>query len=369
MTQIASRRSGHRLAVPFRPVHDAGRMASRPPSIADVARDPRWLAHRYDPGHDAVHFRVTPREAHRGATFITDDYLPPVDAPIVLRRADAVAAAPEPAPIQFIFHSAFCCSTLLARALDIEGTSMGLKEPMILNDLSGWAHRGASARDVAQVLNDALTLLARPFAPGETSIVKPSNVANAMAPAMLAMRPGARALLLHAPLRDYLNSIARKGMDGRLWVRDLLVKLLKDRLIDLGFSGEDYLRHSDLQAAAVGWLAQHALFARIIESHGTVRVRSLSSDLVTAQPRKVLEALAKLFELSLDERVLDMVVAGPAFTRHSKHDGEFGSSERLAQQRDAARLHGDEIEKVAIWAEAVAANAGVPMDLPAPLLG
>ena len=344
-------------------------MVQPPASTAAIARDPAWLPHRYDPGHDAIHFRHTPREVHRSATFLTDDYLPAAGPPLVLRRADVIAAGAPRAPIHFIFHSAFCCSTMLARAFDIEGVAMGLKEPTILNDLVGWADRGGTPAEVAGVLDDALALLARSFEPGEAMIVKPSNVVNAMAPAMLAMRPGARALLLHAPLRDYLNSIARKGMVGRLWVRDLLVKLLRDRLIDLGFSPEDHLHHTDLQTAAVGWLAQQALFARLIATFGPARVRSLSSHRVTAQPREVTAALVGLYQLQLDAAAIDSIVAGPAFTRHSKHGTAFGGAERAAEQRDAASVHGDEIEKVAVWAEAVAASAGVPITLDAPLLG
>jgi hypothetical protein len=343
-------------------------MVTPPTSVAAIARDPSWLPHRYDPEHDAIHFRATPRSVHRAATFLTDDYLPAGDAPIVLRRSDVAAAGKAGDPIHFIFHSAFCCSTLLARAFDVEGAAMGLKEPLILNDLVGWVHRGATPAAVAQVLDDALALLARPFGPGEAMIVKPSNVANAMAPAMLAMRPVAKALLLHAPLRDYLNSIARKGMEGRLWVRDLLVKLLKDRLIDLGFAPEDYLRHTDLQTAAVGWLAQQALFARLAAMH-PARVRTLASDAVTARPGDVIAALAAFYGLPLDAAAIDAIVAGPAFTRHSKHGTAFGGAERVAEQRDAAAVHGEEIEKVAVWAEAVAAHAAVPMTLPAPLLG
>lgn len=343
-------------------------MAAPDIAIASIARDAVWLPHRYDAGHDAIHFRRTPREQHRAATFLTDDHLPPVDAPAIIRRSDAMAAAGGRAPIHFIFHSAFCCSTLLARAFDLEGRSMGLKEPTILNDLAGCADRGMSPTELAERLDDALTLLARPFGPGEALVVKPSNVVNGMAPAILGMRPEARALLLYAPLRDYLNSIARKEMTGRLWVRDLLVRLLRFRLIDLGFGAEDYLRHTDLQTAAVGWLAQHALFARMIERFGAARVRSLSSEEVTAKPREVTAALGELFGLPLAPGELDAIVSGPAFTRHSKSEAAFGGDARRAEQRDAAAVHGDEIEKVAIWAEAVAANAGVPLHPGAPLL-
>ena len=55
---------------------------------------------------------------------------------------DVVRAAARPATMHFIFHSAFCCSTVLARAFDIPGIAMGLKEPPIYNDIVGWRHRG-----------------------------------------------------------------------------------------------------------------------------------------------------------------------------------------------------------------------------------
>lgn len=348
------------------PRHESG-MATPDPIVAAITCDAEWLAHRYDPTHDAVHFRRTPREQHRAATFLTDDYLPEAGSPAIVRRADVKASGVPAAPIHFIFHSAFCCSTMLARAFDIPGKAMGLKEPVILHDLVGWAHRGATPSQVAAVLDDALTLLARPFSRGESLVVKPSNIVNALAPAMLAMRPDARALLLYAPLRDYLNSIARKEMVGRLWVRDLLVKLLNDRLIDFGFSGEDYLRQTDLQAAAVGWLAQHALFARLSDRFGE-RVRTLDSVLVTARADDVVRALSDLFNIALEPSEIDAVIAGPAFTRHSKSEAAFGDAERRAEQRRADAIHGDEIEKVAVWAEAVAASAGLPLNPGLPLL-
>lgn len=335
------------------------------PLVARIAGDALWFPHRYDPGHDAVHFRALPRDVHRRATFLTDDYLPAGPAPTVVRRRDAIGAAASAAPVHFVFHSAYCCSTLLARAFDAEGVAMGLKEPVLLNDLVGWQLRGGTAAEIAPVLDDGLRLLARPFARGEAVIIKPSNVVNAMAPAMLTMRPEARALLLHAPLRDYLGSIAKKGMWGRLWVRDLLVKQLRQGLHDFGFKTEDYLGQTDLQAGAIGWLAQQALFATMTRQFGD-RVRTLDSAALMAAPAAAMGALAGLFGLTLD---VAAVVSGPAFTRHSKFDTDFGAAARAGEQRDAAAVHAEEIDKVAAWAEAVAASAGVPMVLPGALLG
>ena len=334
---------------------------------ARIAGDPAWLAHRYDPTGDDVQFVEAPRAVHRAATFLTDEYLPGTDRPTVIGRKEALAAVPATAPIHYIFHSAYCCSTLLARAFDIDGVAMGLKEPLILNDLSGWRQRGAEAARLAEVLDSVLTLLARPFAPGEAVIVKPSNLLNPFAATMLAMRPQAHAVLLHAPLPLYLASIARKGMWGRLWVRELYWKLSRFGILDYGFTPEEVFRQTDLQIAAIGWLGQHRLFADLVKRFPD-RVRTLDSETLVARPAEVMARLSRSYGLDLDDDSVAAIAAGDAFTRHSKGGAAFGAAERKAEQRDGAAVHAEEVEKVAAWAEAVAASAGQPLTLPSPLI-
>jgi hypothetical protein len=338
------------------------------PELTAIATDATWLPNRYDESRDLVHFVRLTREEHRAVTFITDEYIPAGAARLVLRRSDVAAAAGPPAPLHFIFHSAYCCSTVLARAFDIEGVSMGLKEPLILNDMVGWTRRGADPRQLGAILDSTLTLLAQPFAPGEAVVVKPSNVLNGMAAAMLGLRPRSGALLLYAPLPDFLRSIARKGLWGRRWVRELFIGQLRDGMVDLGLGEQNYLDLTDLQVAAAGWLAQQDVFARLVERFGEARVRTLDSAALMARPGEAMGRLSDLFGLGLDEQAIARVLAGPAFTSHSKSNTGFGAEDRLAEQRDAAQTHADEIEKVAIWAEAVAAAAGVSMELKAPLL-
>ncbi len=332
-------------------------------NIAGISHDPLWFPYRYDPGQDAVQFRHLTRAQHRAATFVTDEYLGKTE-PSIVNRSVAMAGRRETGPVHFIFHSAFCCSTVLARAFDLPGVAMGLKEPPLFNDLIGWQLRGGTAAQIAPVLDDLLKLLARPFSPGEAVVIKPSNLANGLAPGMLMMRPDAQALLLHAPLPVYLGSIAKKAMTGRLWVRELLVKQLQQGLHNFGYSTEDYLGQTDLQAAAIGWLAQHALFAQMV-AHFPDRVRTIDSETLMARPVAAMAALAALYGLSVDAAA---VVAGPAFTRHSKSEAEFSAIARSAEIAAANSVFADEIDKVTIWTAAVAASAGVPMTLGAPLL-
>jgi hypothetical protein len=182
------------------------------------------------------------------------------------------------------------------------------------------------------------------------------------------LRPEARALLLYAPLPIFLGSIAKKGMWGRLWVRELLVKQLKGGFIDLGFSDEDYLGLTDLQAAAVGWLAQHALFTRMSARLGASRVATLDSELLLAKPTDAIACLSAHFTLGIDPMMVSAIVAGPAFTRHSKFSAAFDTQARVMEQQNAANLHSEEIEKVSAWVDVIAQNNGIAVRLPMSLL-
>lgn len=342
---------------------------TRDPDIAAVIDDGQWFAHRYDPQHDAVHFVRMSRQVHQDATFLTDEYLPAGLAKVIIARQQAVNAMSATRPPHYIFHSAFCCSTMLARAFDIPGVSIGLKEPPIFNDLVGWRHRGGGPpAHVAKVLDNLTSLLARPLTAGERAIVKPSNLANGLARSILAMQKDSKAVLVYAPLSIYLRSVAKKEMTGRLWARDLLIKLLREDRVHLGFEPGDYLGQTDLQVAAVGWLAQQALFARLIAEFGNTRVCTLDSESLLARPAETIEALATHYEIGLSEPQINAIVTGDAFAKHSKSNVDFGLKDRALEYDEAAAQHGDEIAKVTLWAEAVADAATVPMILPAALL-
>lgn len=337
------------------------------PDAAEIA-DPRWLAHRYDPGHDAVHLIDADRAVRAAATFLIDEHLPSATQPWIVSRRIARDAVARADPVHFVFHSAYCCSTLLAQALDHVGVASTLKEPVILNDLVGWRHRGGDPARIGDVLDTALTLLSRAFVPGEAVVIKPSNVVNALAPAMLAMRPNARAILLYAPLHGYLTSIARKGMWGRLWVRELLAKQRVDGIVNLGFAAEDYFRLTDLQVAAVGWIAQADLFAGLTALFPG-RVRSLQSETLLAAPRECLASICEMFGASADAATIESLARSKAFGRNAKDGTAYQAADRDRDRSDGAALHADEIDKVLAWAQAVASNAGVALDPPAPLLG
>lgn len=334
---------------------------------AAILKDADYLPHRYDEVADGFRFIHVPRDIHRNCTFITDEHLPDVDRYEFISRTDLAGIPVKAAPVHFIFHSAYCCSTMMARAFDIPGVAMGLKEPVVLNDMIGWRRRGADNRTLAAVLDKALDLLARPMGEDRAVIVKPSNICTPLAIPVLKLRPDARALLLHAPLESYLQSIAKKEMWGRIWVRDVLIGTLKDGYATGGFSQEELMQLTDLQVAAIGWLSQQAAFAKIVGTIGPERVRMLDSDSFLAEQERTLHSLNGLFNLEMSDDTIGQVLDGPAFNSHSKLDqakrgATFDASARREEQREMAILHGAEIDMVVQWTHAVAESQQIQMN-------
>jgi len=330
--------------------------------------DAEWLAHRHVEGHDRIRFARVPRGRHREVPFLSEDYLDPPAPLHELSVAQCLTEA-RPGRLHFLFHSAFCGSTMLVRSFDRPGVAMGLSEPVLFNDVVGFRRRGAAPPAVARLADCAIRLTARPFAAGEAVVVKPSNVINPLAQLLLALNADARAVFLYAPLETFLVSVARKGLECRLWARELAEGYLTDGLFaPLGLGPADILRQTDLQVAAVGWLAQHRHFAELADKLGAQRVALLDSEALTAAPARALAAVARHYGLSLEESTAAEIAAGPAFSRHSKLGSAYSSEMRRSDYAAARAAHGEEIAMVVAWAEKLAQAASVVLDPPGRLL-
>ncbi len=325
--------------------------------------NPEWLAHRYDRTRDAIHFRYVTREQHASIPFVTDEYLEPFPTFAHIGARNSVIRNSLRGDVHFIFHSAFCNSTLLCRALDAEGVAMGISEPVILNDMVGLRRRGdVTSQQLGALTDQMLCLLSRPWGDRETVILKASSIVNPLAAGLLTLRPQSKAVLLYTPLNLYLNSVARKGLWCRLWVRELFEGLLTDGVAEFGFSPKELFRQSDLQIAALGWLAQHRIFASLLAKFGADRIRMIDSEGLLSDRQNIMWSLIDFFRLTVDDRQISAVINGPAFTRHSKSGENFSPEKRRISQQRTAAAHGEEIDKVYQWALNVAHTANIKLD-------
>jgi hypothetical protein len=305
---------------------------------------------------------LVPREAQSELMFLSEEHFAGRFRKVVNRAADVAANVKDAqiAPIHFIFHTAFCCSTLMLKALDVRGRAFGLKEPDVLINLANRFIRSDDASN-RERLGLVLRLLARPFEAGEAIIVKPTNLANRLALPILEMSPESRAVLLYSDVGSLLRSILKRGMWGRIWGRKLFRSAYAWTSLDFGYSDEETFVLTDLQALGLGWLMQMHHFSEVARRMGD-RVMFVDSADFLAQPSATLERVARLFELGLDEAAIAQIVSGPAFARHSKFsDQDYGREERAVDQTAADAAHHEEIEMVVKWVEAVAAHLGVEL--------
>lgn len=326
----------------------------------DFLNDSSWLPHRYDDAEDAFQFRNVSWTLRETMAFLSDDNLAGVGDVRAISAKTLDPAGIGQSPIHFIFHSAFCASTWLARVLGAASLT-ALSEPQALNDIIGAIRRGKNGRDAARTLDQCLALLARPRAGSHSVIVKPSNLVNHLARAMLALRPDSRAIFLHAPLDVFLGSVARKGLWCRLWVRELLEYQLELGMIDFGFGPNDYFRMSDLQVAATGWLAQHRMFRDIRSAAGGERLLFVDSETLTQQPEVMIPVIGKHLIPSIDDTEIAEMLNSAALRQHSKFGHDFSTTDRQRERAEAEAAHADEISKVALWAHELARQSGIDL--------
>jgi hypothetical protein len=338
------------------------------PTAAELLADPDWFPHRIDARSGSVRFLHLPRDVQRAATFLADEYLPKESPQADLAVPQLPGRISADGRLHFVFHSAFCCSTLLARALDVPGRVFTLKEPATLNDLAADRLSATPTPHLAELLDRVLSLFERTMTTGEAIVVKPSNVASNLLELCLAVRPEARALLMFSPLPVFLRSVAKKGLWGRTWARQLFQTLRPTAAFNTGFSAEESFRQSDLQIAGLCWLMHHAQFVRVVGRFGE-RVRTLDSTDLLAAPERALLAVSALFDLGLTRESAASIASGPAFSENSKsmtqgYDRVVRAEEHAAV--DAA--HGEEIGMVVSWVQSVAQHCRIPMEISAPLI-
>lgn len=269
-------------------------------------------------------------------------------------------------PVNYIFHSSFCRSTLMAQALHVDGVNFSLKEPMVLHSLAESCRYTASMQAderIRHTLNALERLLSGLVRDDEQVLIKPTNFANNLLP--YAVASGHRILLMYSDLESYLVSILKYGEQGRAFARQLFTRLRQDcddfRKPDIDRS----LLMTDLMIAALTWKQQVGVFIAALEQAADDQVRTLNSTVFADQTEATLAAAADFFGIGLDAAE---IAAGPVFRQHSK-SGKAVDNAAIQQQKQAVadKFRGD-LDAVMAWAGAHEFGRHVRTPLPSGLL-
>lgn len=321
-----------------------------------IAADPAWLPHGLDAASRRVLFLHVPREQLAGPGFLSERTPQSATDHAWLSFDEVKAMRPRSGPLHFVFHTAFCRSTLLIRALDSPGLAAGLSEPGVFNSLR---NAGEAA---AEMIKPVLDLLSRSHAPGEPVFVKPTNHANMLIPALLAARPDARAVLMTNALPAFLASVARKGLLGRRWGRQLWLELMGYAGMDFGMDSREQFAMTDMQAAGLAWFLNQSWFAQLLDRHGE-RLRVLDGDRFDAERARTLIAVADFAGLELSREQAEAAAQGRVFARHSKLGGDFAAREAADRERTSSPIVDEEFAQVGEWVAMIARQARVEAPL------
>ena len=266
-------------------------------------------------------------------------------------------AAPEPAPINYIFHIAHCGSTLLARALDLKEQNLVLREPFILRQLGVDAANGGGA-EFERKIRLARVLLGRRYTQNGPVIVKANVPVNFMIASLMDPQAQQPAIFLHYGVEDYLLAILRSPMH-RNWVQHVSNEL------GAGIEGRTGADSEPIAAARL-WLTQMKQFEAALAAYPSAR--SLNAEALFETPKPVLAAAFELFGQPQSAETIEAIVASDLFSRYSKDPRhQFDNAQRIERREKLKVELAAELEAGRAWVMARADKA--PKRLAKPLVG
>lgn len=336
--------------------------------LVDVVADSRWFPDGLDLEKGAMVFLDTSRERVASSAFL-DQRMDRRGLTHQGSRLEDLAGltAPAKAP-RFIWHTTFCCSTLLARCLDKPGSNLSLKEPNILMSIAN-IKRNQGIQAVQAWLGPALNALARPMEAGEAVTIKPTNLVNNLIAETMACSPQSQHLFMTSDLRAFLVSIAKKGEAGRAFARQVFTILAMDGHPIAETEHRQLMQLSDLQIAALVWHMQVSVFQDAMARAKPGQIAWLDGDDFVRRPKQALRAVDDFFGLGLGQAFTDATATGPLLTRDAKDQSRnYGASLRAQEARKTAQSLGRELDSIIDWSYSLFPNAPRDGRLPHALL-
>lgn len=317
---------------------------------ASIVADPRWFPRDMDPQTGTISFVRVERETLASQNFLDVHWdttaLPHkrISAPAVWKALDARAPPPR---VNFIWHTGFCCSTAIAKALDYPGRNLSLCEPQLLVSVADVRRFVVKNRrdDLSWLSELAFRLLGRPFIPGACVTVKPAPAANFLL-ADAAAKTSGKMLFLHSDCRSFLLASMRRGENRRRYVRSLFTLIQNDGNAPAQWSQDRIAGLTDLEIASLTWQLQMAQFLRYLPQFGD-RAASLDCEAFLADPREVFARIWKFLELPGDAQERANLLDPAFIAQHAKYPGEsFSLEERRTLETQLDSQARDELERV-----------------------
>lgn len=318
---------------------------------------PDWLLAGFDLQAGRYHLAQVSRQTYQASAFLDHRIRPLPTETISLdgHQVDEVLGHSKLSQMAWVFHTGFCCSTLLASCLDHPGHTLVLREPLVLSRLAHEKRKNLGGDKSALTLatHRVTGLCERSYA-GESLLIKPSNFANCLIEDLFhagPQQPQRKAILMTSSLDSLLVSILKKQSEAEASLPGFLRALLLDsdylQVAGLG----DIDQFNLLQQSVLFWHCQRYFLQQCLTRSGTDTFMLLSMERFLAEPLAVLLQASHFLRLDLPQETLQQTVQSGAFRRHSKQTGQDYDAEVQQQEQQAIRsAHAQELSAALAWA-------------------
>ena len=331
--------------------------------------DPEYFLHRIKFSSGEFEFIKIPRNIISDSTFLDDKTLSKAHVKEKLSLAEVAAlekkgSIPLPRVKSFIFHIGFCCSTLLARALDNPGAVLAMREPNICLNLADFKRypqsQAQSVLSYDQALDLGLRILNKPFEGSEKVLIKPPNITNNLMSDIMSGDMEAKAVLLFIPLKGFLVSILKKKEPGRAFARKFYMKFGLDQFFKDSELFKTPFLLTDLQVVAFLWILQIQLFQNLVQTVPERRLLVVNCERFIETPADSLIQIARFFGYPLDQKHFENVVDSPVFNTDSKSPGrEFSNSQHEKETESITSVNKETLDAIIKWSAPYIQNAGI----------
>jgi len=245
-------------------------------------------------------------------------------------------------PTSFIFHSAFCGSTLMSQILENVYHCLSLREPELLGNLLYYQNSNADEEQKSYWLDNLLKLISRRFSAEECVVVKANDHANPLMPILIEWRKDIPILFMYTPLNEFIAGCL-KAENRKEWIKHRYESVkshlpeIFPHMSQVGVNESDYG-----EIAAVYWSYNLAMYLKICLLN-LPSVKSLDFNDMLNNPMEAVLRCGKLFGLKHKEGVNPEMTVQTAFGVYSKNSQfKYSPEQRRRELQKQISEHEDE---------------------------
>ncbi len=250
----------------------------------------------------------------------------------------------------FIFHTAFCGSTLLSRLLDDEDTTLVLREPFCLNQVAMQERLAIDENSMQELLNTIFILLNRSWK-NQKIIIKADDYCNNLISMLFKRTMANKGLLLHSSVTRFITAVLKNDARKK-WLQTALEVALTDAKKNPDYFPIPIKKKIDSlsEIAAYVWSIRTLQCIKILEQN-PMHLKSLDFEVFVANSLEAVTACANHFELSLTQTQIQAQLNDETLNKHSKSGKAFNLQTYRDDKKTIENKLKEEIDTAQEWIE------------------